>query len=60
MIQQNEKTKEEKGVLFKNCAPFINCISEINNAQIDNAEYVDVIMSMNSLIEYSNSYSKAS
>ena len=47
-------------MLFKNCAPFINCISEINNAQIDNAEYVDVIMSMNSLIEYSNSYSKTS
>ena len=60
MIQQTEKTKEKKGVLFKNCAPFINCISEINNAQIDNAEYVDVIMSMNSLIEYSNSYSKTS
>ena len=60
MIQQNEKAKEKNGVLFKNCAPFINWISEINNTQIDNAEYIDVIMSMNSLIEYSNSYSKTS
>ena len=27
-----------KKVTFKNCAPFINCISEINNTQIDNAK----------------------
>ena len=23
-----------KGVIFRNCAPFANCISEINNTQI--------------------------
>ena len=27
-----------KKVTFKNCAPFTNCISKINNTQIDNAE----------------------
>ena len=27
-----------KKVIFKNCAPFTNCISKINNTQIDNAE----------------------
>ena len=27
-----------KKVIFKNCSPFTNCISEINNTQIDNAE----------------------
>ena len=26
-----------KKVIFKNCAPFTNCISEINNTQVDNA-----------------------
>ena len=26
-----------KEVVSKNCAPFIDCISEINNTQIDNA-----------------------
>ena len=26
-----------KKVMFKNCAPFIKCISKINNTQIDNA-----------------------
>ena len=35
-----------KKVIFKNCAPFTNCISKINNIQIDNAEYIDIIMPM--------------
>ena len=33
-----------KKVIFKNCAPFTNCISKINNTQIDNAEYFDIVM----------------
>ena len=35
-----------KKVLFKNCAPFTNCISKINNTQIDNAQYIDIVMVM--------------
>ena len=31
-----------KKVIFKNCAPFNNCISKINNTQISNAEYIDI------------------
>ena len=31
-----------KKVIFKNCAPFTNCISKINNTQIDNAEHIDI------------------
>ena len=31
-------------VVFKNCTPFTNCISEINNTHIDNAKDVDVAM----------------
>ena len=49
-----------KKVIFKNCAPFTNCISKINNTQIDNAEYIDTVMPMYNLIEYSDNYSKAS
>ena len=30
-------------ILFKNCA---NCISKINNTQIDNAEYIDMLTPM--------------
>ena len=47
-----------KKVIFKNCAPFINCISKINNTQLDNAEYIDIVMLMYNLIEYSDNYSK--
>ena len=31
-----------KRVIFKNCAPFTNCISEINNTQVDNAKDIDL------------------
>ena len=49
-----------KKVIFKNCAPFTNCISKINNTQIDNAEYIDIVMPMHNLIEYGDNYSKTS
>ena len=49
-----------KKVILKNCAPFTNCISKINNNQIDNAEYIDIVMPMYNLIEYSDNYSKTS
>ena len=49
-----------KKLIFKNCAPFTSCISKINNTQIDNAEYIDIVMPMYNLIEYSDNYSKTS
>ena len=48
--------ERDKGIIFKNCAPFINCISKINNTQIDNAKYIDIVMLMYNLIEYSDNY----
>ena len=47
-----------KKVIFKNCAPFTNYISEINNMQIDNAKDIDIVMPMYNLIEYSDNYTK--
>ena len=49
-----------KTVIFKNCAPFTDCISKINNAQVDNAKDIDIVMLMYNLIEYSDNYSKTS
>ena len=49
-----------KKVIFKNCAPFTNCISEINNTQVDNAKDIDIVMPMYTLIGYSDNYSKTS
>ena len=49
-----------KKVIFKNYAPFINCISEIKHTQIDNAKDIDIVMPMYDLVEYSDDYSKTS
>ena len=45
-----------KKIIFKNCAPFTDCISGINNTQVDNAKYIDIVMPMYNLIEYSDNY----
>ena len=37
---------------FKNNAPLTNCVSKIYNVLIDNAEDLDVVMSMCNLLEY--------
>ena len=52
--------KKNKAVMFKNCASFTDCISKINNIQMDNAKYIDVVMPMYNLIEYSDNYLKTS
>ena len=49
-----------KKLIFKNCAPFTNCISEINNTQVGNAKDIDIVMPMYILIEYSDNYAKTS
>ena len=53
-----DPNNRNKKVIFKNGAPFTNFISKINNTQIDNAEYIDIVMPMYNLIEYSDNYSK--
>ena len=47
-------------IVFKICAPFTDCKGEINNAQIDNAKNIDVVIPMYILIEYNDNYSKTS
>ena len=49
-----------KKVILKNCAPFTKCISKINKAEINNAEYIDIVMPLYNLIEYIDNYSKTS
>ena len=40
-----------KKVIFKNCDPFTCCISKINNTQIVNAEYIDIVMPVYNVID---------
>ena len=54
----NDNTFGEKKLVFKNNAPFINCISKINGIKTDNAEDLDVVMPMYNLLEYSKNYKK--
>ena len=54
----NNNAFGNKKLVFKNNAPFINCISKINGVKIDNAEDLDVVMPMYNLLEYSKNYRK--
>ena len=58
LLTARQADKRNKGVVFKNCAPFTNCKSEIISTEIDNAKDNDIVMPMYNLIEYSDNYSK--
>ena len=58
IVTNPDDAKRHKSVAFKNNAPFINCISEINGVQINNAEDLDVVMPMYNMFEYSKNYKK--
>ena len=49
-----------KKATFRNCSTFTNCISKINNTQVDNAEDIDIVMPMYNSIEHNDNYSKTS
>ena len=53
----NNNTYDKK-LAFENNAPFTSCILKINSTLIDNAGYLDIVMPMYNLIEYSKNYSK--
>ena len=57
-VNARQADERDKGSAFKNCSPFTNCISEINNTQVDNAKDIDIVMPMYNLIEYSDKYPK--
>ena len=47
-------------VVFKNCAPFEKCRTEINETFVDEADFINITMPMYNLIEYSDNYSDTS
>ena len=52
--------ERNKGVTFKDCAPFTKCISKINDTEIENVQVIDIVMPTYNLIEYRDNYSKTS
>ena len=47
-------------VVFKNCATFKNCSTEIDGTLVDEANFINFTMPMYNLIEYSDNYSDTS
>ena len=49
-----------KEVMFKNCEPFRKCKTKMNDTFVDEAEFIDIVIPMYNLIEYSDNYSNTS
>ena len=58
IVADSNDANYNKKLAFKNNAPFISCISKINDTLIDNAEDLDIVMTMYNLIQYGKNYSK--
>ena len=51
-----EANNTNKKEILKNCAPFTDFITELNNTQVNDPQKFDVIMLMYNLMEYSDAY----
>ena len=58
VTETSSRSRKKRPLAFKNNAPFISCVSKINNTLIDNAEDLNVVVPMSNLLEYSKNYSK--
>ena len=54
----NIRDKRNRPVTVKNNAPFLSCITRINGELIEDADDLDIAMSMYNLLEYSKNYRK--
>ena len=45
-VAARQADEGDKGVTFKNCAPFTKCINRINNKETGNAKDIDIVMPM--------------
>ena len=52
------RDRQNKPVILKNNAPFVSCITRINNELIEDADDLDIVMPMYNLLEYSKNYRK--
>ena len=53
-----EEIKEVVLMILKDNAPFVSCITRINGELIEDADDLDIVMSMYNLLEYSKNYRK--
>ena len=54
----NIRDKRNRPLILKNNAAFVSCITRINSELIEDADDLDIVMSMYNLLEYSKNYRK--
>ena len=54
----NIRDKRNRPLILKHNAPFVSCITRINGELIEDADDLDIVMSMYNLLEYSKNYRK--
>ena len=57
-VTNNIRDKRNRPLILKNNAPFVSCITRINGELIEDADDLDIVMPMHSLLEYSKNYRK--
>ena len=55
---ENEILRKNRPLILKNKAPFVSCMTKINNEFIEDADDLYIVMSMYNLLEYSKNYRK--
>ena len=50
--------RQNRPLILKNNAPFVSCMTKINNEFIEDADDLDIVMPMYNLLEYSKNYRK--
>ena len=55
---ENEILRRNRPLILKNNAPFVLCMTKINNEFIEDADDLDIVMPMHNLLEYSKNYRK--
>ena len=56
--EKNEILRRNRPLISKNNAPFVSCMTKINNEFIEDADDLDIVMPMYNLLEYSKNYRK--
>ena len=52
------KDRQNRPLILKNNAPFVSCITRINNELIEDADDLDIVLPMYNLLEYGKNYRK--
>ena len=56
--ENNIRDERNRPLILKNNAPFVSCITRINGELIEDADDLDIVVSMYNLLEYSKNYRK--